>query len=203
MNAVEFACFFERLQKSVGYGLDTDIVGSIFDHYEGCYENYTLLELISMLSAKNVKIECAFNKKTIIEFIKEKKIDIPKQYEPIKPTSWNFEESSHYHYIFIHDMYFGFYVGDIFKTQAGVVWILDNVESYEVPIMGKYQSLDEEPEGGYDNMIYMYFTNQDTGDDICIQADDFIYHLDHDDMTILFSNNMRLKNIMHEYLECV
>ncbi len=196
MNAIEFACFFERLQTSLNMNIDADIVSKIFDLYEGSYENYTLLELISMLSYRNIKIDCAFNKKSIIEMIITKKLDIPKRYEQLQPTMWNFEESKHYNYIFIHNLCFGFYEGDTFLTSAGVVWVLDSVELYEEPVLGEYQSIDDEPEGGYQNVIYMYFINQDTGDDICIQADDFIHSLDYDDTTIISSNNMRLKGIM-------
>lgn len=199
MNAIEFACFFERLQKSIGYQIDSDIVGQIFDYYEGSYENYTLLELISMLSSKDITIDCAFNKKAIIEMIEQQKIDIPKRYEDIQPTSWWMEEGGRYNYIFIPNMYFAFYEGDIFKTQGGMVWELDHIESYEEGIYDEFQSIDEEPEE-YQNVVYMYFINKDTGDDICVQADDFIYSLDYEDTTIVYNTNMRLKNIMpYEY----
>lgn len=199
MNAIEFACFFERLQKSIGYQIDSVIVGQIFDYYEGSYENYTLLELISMLSSKDITIDCAFNKKAIIEMIEQQKIDIPKRYEDIQPTSWWMEEGGRYNYIFIPNMYFAFYEGDIFKTQGGMVWELDHIESYEEGIYDEFQSIDEEPEE-YQNVVYMYFINKDTGDDICVQADDFIYSLDYEDTTIVYNTNMRLKNIMpYEY----
>jgi hypothetical protein len=199
MNAIEFACFFERLQKSIGYQIDSDIVGQIFDYYEGSYENYTLLELISMLSRKNIKIDCAFNKKAIIEMIEQQEIDIPKQYEAMQPTSWWMEEGGRYNYIFIPNMYFAFYEGDIFKTQGGMVWELDHIESYEEGIYDEFQSIDEEPDE-YLVVVYMYFINKLTGDDICKQADDFIYSLDYEDTTIVHNNNMILKQIMpYEY----
>jgi hypothetical protein len=105
------------------------------------------------------------------------------------------EEGGRYNYIFIPNMYFAFYEGDIFKTQGGMVCELDHIESYEEGIYDEFQSIDEEPEE-YQNVVYMYFINKDTGDDICIQADDFIYSLDYEDTTIVYNTNMRLKNIM-------
>jgi hypothetical protein len=148
-----------------------------------------------MLTSKNVTIDCAFNKKAIIEMIEHQKIDIPKRYEAIQPTSWWMEEGERYNYIFIPNMYFAFHEGDIFKTQGGMVWELDHIESYEEGIYDEFQSIDEEPED-YQNVVYMYFINKDTGDDICIQADDFIYSLDYEDTTIVYNNNMVLKNMM-------
>ena len=199
MNAIEFACFFERFQKSIGSEIDSDIVGKIYDYYEGFYENYTLLELISMLSMKDIKIDCAFNKMAIIEMIQKNNLDIPKQYDPIQPTSWWMEEGSRYNYIFVPDMYFAFYEGDIFKTEGGMIWELEYIERYEEGVLGEFQSIDEEPEG-YQYVVYMYFINKDTGDDICIQADDFMYSLDYEDTTIIHNNNMILKQIMpYEY----
>ncbi len=183
MDAIEFACFFERFQKSIGCHIDPDIVGETYGYYEASYDNYTLLELISMLSMKRVTIDCAFNKKAMIEMIEKKGIDIPKRKEAMKPTTWYLEEGMRYNYIFINDMYFAFYEGDIFKTQEGIVWELVDIQT-------------ERDEDAYQNEVYMYFVNKDNGNHICIPVDEFIYSLDYDDTTIIYSSNMRLKNIM-------
>jgi hypothetical protein len=205
MNPIDFACFFERFQKSVGYQIDQDIVGKIYDYYEGSYENYTLLELISMLSVKDISIDCAFNKKAIIQMIHDKQIDIPKRYENVESTIWWIEEGKRYNYIFIPKTYFAFYEGDVFETQAGIVWKLVDIDFEKNEYVDELESINEEADELHsidDNYVaYMYFINQDTGDDICISVEDFMYSLDYDDITILYSNNMRLKNIMsYEYV---
>jgi hypothetical protein len=190
MNCIEFACFFERFQKSIGYHIDSDIACKIYDYYEGSYENYTLLELISMLSMKDIKIDCEVNKKTIIQMIQDKQIDIPKRYEDIQSTMWCIEEGNRYNYIFIPKMYFAFYEGDIFKTQVGIVWKLVDIQFERDEYIDELHSIDD------DYVSYMYFTNQDTGEDICIPVEDFMYSLDYYDITILYNNNMRLKDIL-------
>jgi hypothetical protein len=191
MDAIEFACFFERFQKSIGLEIDPEIVGEVYDHYEGSYENYTLLELISMLSMKQITIDCEFNKKAIIEMIKTQKIDIPKRYEPMQPTTWWLEEGKRYNHIFVPNMYFAFYEGDIFKTHCGIIWEL-------VDIQRDNDTEDAEDAEENQSAVYMHFINKDTGDDIYIEAGDFIYSLDYQDTTIVYNNNMILKKIMPE-----
>ncbi len=177
MNPIEFACFFEKFQRSIGHTIDTDIVGKIYEYYEDTYDNYTLLELISILSIKNITIDCEFNKKSIIKMIKTKNIDIPTHHGTMKPTSWWMEEGERYNYIFAPKMYFAFYEGDIFKTQEGIVWELMEI----------LQEIGE---------TLMYFKNKDNGNEICILADDFMYSLDYHDTTIIYNSNMHIKNIM-------
>ena len=95
IKKIEFACFFERLQKKLNIRINSDIVSKIYDIHDGTYENYTLLELINILLENKIKITCPWNKKMIIEMIKsnDNEIYIPKKYEPMKPSKWKLKKS--------------------------------------------------------------------------------------------------------------
>jgi hypothetical protein len=50
MDSIEFACILYEVQKQLHIGIDSDLVCKMFEHYEGSYENYTLLELIRKIT---------------------------------------------------------------------------------------------------------------------------------------------------------
>jgi hypothetical protein len=75
---IEFACIIDELEKTHNVYYDVDITAHIYDLYlESMYEAYTLFELIAILNANRIIIDCALNKREIIKMIIRNKIDIP------------------------------------------------------------------------------------------------------------------------------
>lgn len=180
MDAINFACFFERFQKSLGYTIDSEIVGNIFEYYD-TYDNYTLPELIYTLDKKRIKIDCEYNKKAIVEMIKSKKINIPTKNGPIQHSEWYqyydrpYIEYSRRNIIKIKKYGLSFMHNDVFKID-GVEWMIDDIEAQ-----------DEETDGDYDK-VYVHCIDCETqSESRCIEANDFIYMVDHDDFTIVAS----------------
>jgi len=174
MDAINFACFFERLQKAVGYRFDSEIVGKIFEYYD-TYDNYTLPELMYTLDEKKIKIECAYNKKTIIEMIKSKKINIPTKNGPMQESTWvHYYDRPYFEYsrrniIEIKKYGMTFMRDDIFAVN-GIEWIIDDIETCE------------------DDTVYIHCIDCETQSETrCVEANDFIYIVDHDDFTIVDS----------------
>jgi hypothetical protein len=102
MNAIDFACFFTRYQKSLDKHLDSDIVSYIYDEYcKTFYDKYTLFELISMLKERSIEIPCSLNKHEIIRYISENNIDIPDcgRYDKSHTLQWYVYELLYYNNI--------------------------------------------------------------------------------------------------------
>ena len=77
MEDIEFACFFERIQKSLNIKIDSDIVSHIYDSYCQTYETYGMFELYGILKHNNVKVDVdTMNWYKLFDKIKEQKIDI-------------------------------------------------------------------------------------------------------------------------------
>jgi hypothetical protein len=171
MEAIEFACVFEEIAKSLKIELDSDIAGNIFDIYEGYYENYTLLELIGLLRDEEHDITCPWNKKALIKMIKDNNINIPKKYEPMKPTEWE-----HYRIRRSLDVidakYLEFYEGSIIQEPTGQVYMLETMCEEIQPDDGR-------------TAVVMYFINMDTDEELIMYAEDFIWSIDNEDVTIL------------------
>jgi len=175
MDAIEFACFFQRLQKSIGIYIDSDIVGKIYDYYEGKYENYTLLELIYELHNSRVQIDCPWNKKELIKMIKERKLNIPVKHTPTKKTQWehyNARQIFDTHrsdYIYVYDCNFEFGRRDVIK--------LGNTKTYSINI--------ERVEGRFMDIIFVHLMNLYEHEEISMSAREFMHMIDSDDVTIL------------------
>lgn len=178
MEPIEFACILDRITKKININIDENIIEKIYDIYEGNYENYTLLELINLLELE--KLDYSWNKKVIIEIIKNEKLNIPKKFESLEPTGWIYnintynrsyndlyqiDDKIYTNSIYIDKTYFSFNVNDIFNLNN------KNYRIYDI------QSKDE--------IISMYLKNTSTNELSCIIAEDFIYALDHYDITIL------------------
>lgn len=121
---LSLAASLRDTKKKLGFSIDSAIVGSIFHHYKGTYENYTLLELIRELELARIEIQCAWNKRAIIEMIEDRHLNIAKKYEPMQPTKWEhhwrrpYFESAHKDIIYTTETFFDFSEGDIFQSAG-------------------------------------------------------------------------------------
>ena len=178
IKKIEFACFFERLQKKLDIKIDSDIVSKIYDIHDGTYENYTLLELINILLENKIRITCPWNKKMIIEMIKsnDNKIYIPKKYEPIKPSRWTLKKSEEYSLQF--NNFFTISNNDIIKFS--------NDNEYEIMI------IKEEQNDNDDGKIYIFLFNLNINQEICYYPKTFASILDNEDITIITNKNKNL-----------
>lgn len=138
LDELEFACLCERWQTSLGTHVDADLIGKMFrDYYAPNYNNYTLLELIYELHIARVQILCQWNKKAIIDMIKEFKIDIPEKRKPSSgATEWqhntNRSNGSAIDTIFIYDCDIEFREGDVIQLQDGIAYEINLIEYYDV-----------------------------------------------------------------------
>jgi uncharacterized protein YbaR (Trm112 family) len=199
MDAIEFACVFEEITKSLKIELDSDIAGNIFDMYENTYENYTLLELIGLLREGNHEITCPWNKNALIKMIKEKKIDIPEKKEHMQPTVWK-------HYRIrrsldvIDTKYLEFYEGSIIQDPSGQIYMLEDIIEELLPEDDAEESYDDDDDDDEDDdndddddnertVVIMYFKNMDTYEELSMHAEDFMWRIDNEDVTILQDRN--------------
>jgi hypothetical protein len=177
IKKIEFACFFERLQKKLDIWINSDIVSKIYDIHDGTYENYTLLELINILLENKIRITCPWNKKMIIEMIKSNnEIYIPKKYEPMKPSKWTLKKSEEYNLQF--NNFFTISNNDIIKFS--------NDNEYEIMI------IKEEQNDNDDCKIYVYLFNLNINQEICYYPKTFASILDYEDITIITNKDKNL-----------
>ena len=172
MEALEFACFFERLQKSLKIQIDSDIVGRMYDIYEGSYDNYTLLELISLMEINKIKTDSnKVSKKSLIQQIKDQNLDLPKKYEPSAPsTNWFIaggKKSTNYNnYICIEDH-------DIIIDEGSKITMTDNI-TYRIEHMSSFKN-DED---------YIHLRDLETRQTFWMYVEEFINILDTEDVAL-------------------
>jgi hypothetical protein len=173
MEAIEFACVFEEITNKLGTKLDSDLVAKIFEMYEGSYENYTLVELLHLLRNHNID-NVPWNKKALIKMIEDKNLPIPKKKEKMEPTKWE-----HYRVRKSLDVidakYLEFYDGSIIQEPSGQIYLLQFID----------RDLDENEE----EIIIMCFQNMETKEQLIMDAEDFMWSLDNEDVTILQDRN--------------
>lgn len=179
MDAVEFACFLERLQRSIGVSLDSELTARIYEQYEISYDNYTFFELFELLKDKGINITCKYNKKSLIEFIRYNNIDIPQKDGPMKPSEWK-----HIRYRKSLDCidvsYFEFSDGDIIRLPD------NSLHEIYIHKWGELISEDlpvDDPDS-YKDVVYVYLTDMETQEEHRLYAEEFIEILDEDDVTI-------------------
>ena len=185
MEALEFACVFEEITNKLGTKLDSDLVAKIFEKYEGSYENYTLVELLHLL--RNYEIDnVPWNKKALIKLIKDKNLPIPEKKEAMQPTKWE-----HYRIRKSLDVikakYLEFYDGSIIQDPSGIIYMLEFID----------RDLDENEE----EIIIMCFQNMETKEQLIMNAEDFMWSIDNEDVTILQDRNYQkfMNNEQKEY----
>lgn len=175
MEALEFACVFEEITEKLGTKLDSDIAAKIFEMYEVSYENYTLVELLHLLRNYDIQ-DVAWNKKALIKMIEDKNLPIPEKKEAMEPTKWE-------HYRIrksldvINVKYLEFYDGSIIQDPSGIIYMLEFIN----------RDLDENEE----EIIIMCFQNMETKEQLIMNAEDFMWSIDNEDVTILQDRNYK------------
>ena len=129
MNALEFACFFERFQKSIGFFIDTDIIKIIYDYYQNIYENYSLLELIYELHSRNIAIICDWNKTSILHMINDIGIFLERKNK--KLLNWIYYYNGKEKMIYIPKVLFSIKLDDTFQTSNYIIWCVRDIRICE------------------------------------------------------------------------
>ena len=176
MQALEFACVLHELTDKLKIDMDSELVAKMFDIYEGSYENYTLLELIGLLCLQNIPIDCVWNKKAIIDMIKTKKLPVPKKYEPMEATTWEFYRVRKSLDI-IETKYMLFCEGITIQMPTGTVYAVEAYITSEL--------MDESDPDSWEKVAYIMLENMETGEEYQVEPDEFFEVLDNDDITIL------------------
>lgn len=199
MDAIEFACVMDRLTESLNIKIDTDLVSTIYEEYQGSYDNYTLFELIELLGKSNEYTQkFPLNKKEIIKIIKDNKLNIPPKQEPMEPTKWK-----HYRIRRSLDVIDAgsveFYDGSIIKYPDGQAYLIDCINRSSVMVSDNISdniTTDNLPDDYYvsDNRLYkevlvVYFENVDTKEESEMLAEDFMYDMDYENVTIVQDRN--------------
>ena len=155
------------------------------------YENYTLIELIHILKEKNIDIDCYWNKNAIIEMIKknEQKFNIPKKYEPLKPSTWAYDrhritaDSFRYDYLTVtsnlYGAFFEFTQNDLIRLSDG------NIYEIEITKEQEYQYIIGENSDIYVDIIYVRLYRIETAEEKYFYAEEFVKMLDYEDVTIV------------------
>lgn len=194
MNALEFACFFHRLQATIGISIDSNIIELIYDEYcNTYYEKYTLFELIDMLDYRRIPIDgnCLLNKKAIIAMIREKGLAIPDKswFDKDSKTTW-------FVYVTCEKNDFLKYTSkslqscEIFQQQQKVICIKKMKTDLEISRHDVFE-IDGENYEIFDilsNKVIIYHSNSDTTEVMLI--DKFIQLIDNSDTTII-RNSLR------------
>ena len=183
LNINQEICYYPKTFASIlDYEDITIITNKHKNFFDGPYENYTLIELLHILKEKKIDITCPWNKKMIIEMIKtdEQKFNIPKKYEPLVPSSWNFDkhrittDSYIDEYLivlsYLYNASLKFKYNDLIKLSDGNIYIIEFVRDVE------FSNVD---------IMYVYMYCNNTGEEKYVYEDEFVKMLDYDDITII------------------
>ena len=91
------------------------------------YENYTLLELIYIMNKHKIKIDCEWNKRSIIKMLKNRGIYLFVKQGPLKLTKWNCYVREDVNMIYVPGMGFQLYQGCVFKLSDGTVYEIEGL----------------------------------------------------------------------------
>ena len=182
MNCIEVVCLLHKLQKKLKVDIDSDIVLMIYEYYDSRYDNYTLLELINELYLARRQITCMWNKKELIELIKELWIDIPFKDKPLQNNTWQclkqkIIDDIYSYYIYIYDCCFEFQDGDIIQMEDKKVYYID-IENVEEVITNNNEIV-------YTDLVYVYLSEINTLEKITMTGEKFMKIVDNEDITIL------------------
>ena len=181
MEAIEFACVIDNIAKSFKIDIDSDLVAAIYQKYESTYDNYTLLELIHLLSEMNVEIDCMWNKKAIIQMIEERDINIPSKLEPLKPTTYRYNNELTYDYIETLGTKFKFSKGCIIQSEYAVLYELDVTTTIELIS----DDLPEDDPESYHEVGGVTLIDRRDDSTMQLSCQEFIDMLDYDDVSIV------------------
>lgn len=191
MEKLEFACLFERLQKSLKVEIDSNIAEHIYDLYSHTYDNYGLFELYSFVRKQGTKITPKMmNWNTLLEVAKQLKLPQKHMNESIIMPLWylmrdRYDDSMSITFTFPK---FEIIKGDVFLMQDGFTYQVN-----EIYLMNEelYTGDDEE---AICNDCMVCLENLDTGDFQDIKAWDFLYALNGEDVQFIESNWLEFVN---------
>ena len=164
--------------------MDPDLSSKIFGIYEGSHENYTLLELIGLLHKLKIPIQCAWNKKAIIDMIESKKLNVPKKYEDMQATKWDYYRVRRSLDI-IETENMEFFEGSMIENAHGAIFLVEAYITQELIS----DDLPEDDPYSWEDVAYIILKNQETQEESQIHPDEFFNALDNDDVTILQDRN--------------
>jgi hypothetical protein len=187
LNINQEICYYPKTLASIlDYEDITIITNKDKNLFDGPYENYTLIELLHIIKEKKIDITCPWNKKMIIEMIKtdEQKFNIPKKYEPLIPSSWNFDkhiittDSYRDEYLivlsYLYNASLKFKYNDLIKLSDGNIYIIEFVRDTDFFNINMYVDI-----------MYVYMYCNDTGEEKYVYEDEFVKMLDYEDVTII------------------
>jgi len=145
------------------------------------YENYTLIELITLLDANKISITCPLNKNCIIQMIKYKKIDIP-MLNTIKKSEWHYEQ-----------VRYGDIVICVQGCETSTVDFLDE-DIIRMEDGEEYCILLQECKE-YDN-VSVLLTNIQTKEITELEGNKFVEILDKEDITIVLNKSRICRKLM-------
>ena len=185
MDAETVMLLLMQIANAKNIEVNGDMRDTIYEAYEGCYENYTLLELINLLDKSNIAIPCPWNKKAIIEMIKTNDLDVPKKQEEIQSTVWK-HCSMIFNFYAIEAPGFEFYEGYIIQLADGMIYEIDVGDNEQLIS----EDLPEDDPDSCENMIYVHLLPSVIPEFqefpvIHMTADEFMHTLDYENVTIL------------------
>jgi hypothetical protein len=190
-DPITFTCFITELAKKENVELMSDITQKIYELYEGCYDNYTLIELIRIVYKSGYKIDCPYNKIDIINMIESKGYNIPKLKEKMQATTWDHIRIRRSLDI-LQTSFCDFYEGSMIQLENGIIYDIDVVQQEEKMVR-------EDGIGEWNEVVYVYlipynnefirenpeFYYHKDEEEICMIASEFIDMIDFDDITLV------------------
>ena len=182
MNALDFACVLHEITKKLKIDMDSDLAAKMFDFYEGTYQNYTLLELIGLLQEHKIPITCPWNKIDIINMIETNRLPVPKKYESMEPTKWEFFRVRKSLDV-IQTRYMEFSEDNMIQMASGTIYIVNTWITEE--------QMSEDDPYSWEQVAYLMLKNTETHEEYQVEPYDFFDALDNDDITIIQDTNRK------------
>lgn len=183
MEKLEFACFFERLQKSLSIRLDSDVVSHIYDIYSHTYDNYGLFEIYGLIKQKQKIYIDMMNWNVLIDIAR--KLDLPQKHinDTILEPSW-YLMRDRYDIMSITLVYpkFEIFQGDLIRLSDGYTYEINEIYLMDFDLYGT------DDEDAIRDDCKVCLENVDTGDFMDMSGRDFIFELDCKDIQYIDSN---------------
>jgi hypothetical protein len=184
MEEIEFACLFNRLQKSLNVELHSDLVGHIYDIYVQTYDNYGLFELYDKLKKAGAKITTEMmNWNDLLKIAKH--LDIPQKHmnEPVIRPSWYLMRDRN-DVMSITMVYPKFEIlnYDVIRMSDGFTYSINEIYLLDPDL---YATDDED---AIQENCRICLENIDTGEYTDIKTTEFLFELDCNDIQYIESN---------------
>jgi hypothetical protein len=135
---------------------------------DASYENYSLLQLISIMEGSEYSRKCPWNKQAIIEFIEKENLNIPKKIKEMEPTKWHHYSTTRYEGVLVTPTC-KFYDGCAIQLQDGSMWDIEVHEALS----------------GEDVVVCVDLIGESEEDNKHMRGEEFIHMLDHENITLL------------------